>query len=425
MLLAFLFYLFIVISVIDILHLGFYLIGANYYDMKRFKASSQRPRRARGLRPLVSVLIPAHNEEKSIVRCLDSVRTNTYRKLEIIVIDDASKDSTRRLVRQYIAAHPKRDIRLMYKQKNGGKANALNHALRHGARGDIIMTLDADSVLHKNSITNAVRYYDDPRVMGVAANVRVLDSLTILGLLQKFEYMIGYRSKKFFSVTNSEYIIGGVASTYRRSVLKQVGYYSDDSLTEDIGLSLKVASLGNRANRLVYGVDVLAMTEGVQNFKTLLRQRYRWKMGSMQSLFKHRELLGKRDANFSRMLTYYRIPMAYLGELIVLLEPMVIGFVFYLCLQAMNPAMVVGAYMTITLYLIWNIMPDEHMNLVRKLRMIGYAPIMYFLMYTMNVVQLYAGIRCLLNSRQIRGKGNQRTTWVSPERAGQTQVQFS
>src|SRR5574343_13558 len=98
----------------------------------------------------------------------------------------------------------------------------------------------ADSVLHKRSISNAIKYFDDPKIVGGAANVRVMDYTSILGLLQKFEYLVAYRSKKVFSVTNCEYIIGGVASTYRTQVIKKVGFYDDDIITEDIALSLKI-----------------------------------------------------------------------------------------------------------------------------------------------------------------------------------------
>lgn len=419
MLMTILFYLFALISVINIVHFGFYIVGANYYDIMRFKKAKVQPKRVRGLRPSITVLIPAHNEALSIVRCLDSVRTNTYRKMQIIVIDDASTDNTRQLVRQYIAEHPKRDIRLMWKRKNSGKAEALNHALKNTVTSDLVMTLDADSILGKQSLAKAVNYFDDPQVVGVAANVRVTDSKSILGLLQKFEYMVSYRSKKFFSITNSEFIIGGVASTYRTAVMKQVGFYDHDIMTEDIALSLKIAALGNKANRLVYGFDIVAMTEGVQSVKALLRQRYRWKMGNLQSIIKYRQLFASRSKVYSRMLTWYRIPMAFFGEVLLLLEPFAIGYVVYLCILAMSPLFVVGAYLTITLYLLWNIMPDEHMNLPAKLKMASYAPIMYFIMYLLNFVQLAAAIRCLRHPNTVLRKGNVSSTWVSPTRSGQ------
>jgi poly-beta-1,6-N-acetyl-D-glucosamine synthase len=428
MFLQFLFYLFVIISIIDIIHLGFYLVGANYYDIWQFRRYARLKRQARShhaLRPLMSVLIPAHNESVGIVRCLDSVRKNTYRKLEIIVIDDASSDNTRQLVRAYIAKHPNRNIRLMYKRRNVGKAEALNHALRDGARGDLVMTLDADSVLHRKSITNAVSYFEDPRVAGVAANVRIMDSLTVLGLLQKFEHMVGYRSKKFFSVTNSEYIVGGVASTYRRDLLKQVRFYDNDTTTEDIGLSLKVVALGNREHRIIYAANVLAMTEGVQTFKGLVRQRYRWKLGGLQNLLKYRGLVANTNRRYSRGLTFYRLPMAFFGELMLLLEPLAIGYVIYVCYLLLNPSMIIGAYMTITVYLLLNVWPDEHMNFAKKCKMSLYAPIMYFVFYLMNVVQLAAIFRCIFNYKQTLNRRAGLSSWVSPKRTGVQDIQFS
>lgn len=424
MLLTVLYYIFIVISIINVIHFGFYLVGANYYDILRFRAAAKAKKNTKKL-PLVSLLIPAHNEELGIVRCLETISKSTYKNLEIIVIDDKSKDATKRLVREYIASHPKQNITLMYKNKNVGKAGALNHALRHRAKGDLVMTLDADSVLHKDAIRNAVRYFNDPDVVGVAANVRVMDSYTILGLLQKFEYMIGYRSKKFFSVTNSEFIVGGVASTYRMNTLKKVGFYSDDIQTEDIALSLKVVAQGNKKNKVIYGVDVLAMTEGVQTFKALMRQRYRWKLGNLQALIKNRQLFANNNNIYSKTLTWYRIPMAFFGELIVLLEPLVIAYVIYISMAYIHSSsLIVGAYMTITIYLTWNIMPDEHMTLAQKLKMIAYAPVMYFIMYLMNIVQFTAIIRCLLSPKKMMLKSNASSLWVSPERNAQAVAQF-
>ncbi|MDQ5982396.1 MAG: poly-beta,6-N-acetyl-D-glucosamine synthase [Patescibacteria group bacterium] len=424
MLLTVLYYIFIVISIINVIHFGFYLVGANYYDILRFRAAAKAKKNTKKL-PLVSLLIPAHNEELGIVRCLETISKSTYKNLEIIVIDDKSKDATKRLVREYITSHPKQNITLMYKNKNVGKAGALNHALRHRAKGNLVMTLDADSVLHKDAIRNAVRYFNDPDVVGVAANVRVMDSYTILGLLQKFEYMIGYRSKKFFSVTNSEFIVGGVASTYRMNTLKKVGFYSDDIQTEDIALSLKVVAQGNKKNKVIYGVDVLAMTEGVQTFKALMRQRYRWKLGNLQALIKNRQLFANNNNIYSKTLTWYRIPMAFFGELIVLLEPLVIAYVIYISMAYIHSSsLIVGAYMTITIYLTWNIMPDEHMTLAQKLKMIAYAPVMYFIMYLMNIVQFTAIIRCLLSPKKMMLKSNASSLWVSPERNAQAVAQF-
>lgn len=420
-----LFYLFIFLSVINIVHFGLYIVGANFYDINEFKKQKQRKSYKKSKSaPLVSVIIPAHNEEKSIIRCLESVRKNTHRKLQIIVINDASTDNTRKVVKEYIKKHNNRDIKLMYKQKNVGKAGALNHALRRAVKGEFVMTLDADSLIGKKAIKNSLEYFRKQNVVGVAANVRIIESQSVLGLLQKFEYMIGYRSKKFFSVTNSEFIIGGVGSMYRTSVVKKAGLYDHDILTEDIALSLKIISKGNKANRIVYAYDVLAMTEGVQSFGALLKQRYRWKMGNLQAIIKYRKMALSTKKSFTKALTWYRLPMAFLGEIMLLMEPLVFAYVAYVCFQLTDLSLLAGAYVTITGYLLWNIMPDEHMPLKSKLSMGAYAPAMYFIMYIMNIVQMAAIVRCLANPKKMLRKGEVKGSWLSPERTGQL-VQFS
>ena len=147
MVLAVFFYVFMIVSMINLIHLGLYLIGANFYDVRSFKAMHAKKRRARR-NALVTILIPAHNEEKSLTRCLDSVRRSSVRDLEIIVIDDASTDRTWEILNEYVRKHPdfNRPIRPLRCIKNVGKAGALNYALRRGIKGEFVMTLDADSV---------------------------------------------------------------------------------------------------------------------------------------------------------------------------------------------------------------------------------------------------------------------------------------
>src|SRR5258708_3572666 len=106
-----LFYLLVVANIINVLHLGFYVVGANVYDIrafrqKRMESLTTKPKRTRR-KPLISVVIPAHNEEVGIKRTLDTVRASTYQNIEIIVIDDGSTDNTAAVVRRYIRYLPK------------------------------------------------------------------------------------------------------------------------------------------------------------------------------------------------------------------------------------------------------------------------------------------------------------------------------
>lgn len=430
------FWLFAGVSILYVVHFGLYLAGANFYDiwqqrrkgLRGFRlpaayepecaASATWTRRALPEVPgLVSIVIAAHNEEAVIVRTLDSIRCSIYPAFEVLVADDASGDLTGRLVRDYQLRHPGMNLRLVRMHRNVGKGAALNSVLRRFARGQFVMTLDADSVIQPDAITNALSYFDDPYVAGVAANVQIMEETTALGILQRFEHMIGYRSKKLYSLLNCEFVVGGVASTYRMRVLRKVDFYDTDTVTEDIGLSAKITHLGNRRFRLVYGADVVAKTEGVLTFRALAKQRYRWKYGSIQNLIKYRSMTFNPSRRYSRALAYYRMPMAVLSEFTLLVSPLAWTYAVYWSLATYTPALIIGSYATITAYTLLTVLMDENLSPRERTRLCLYAPTAYFLFYIMDLVQLTAAIRCIARSPGLvrRPAIN---TWSSPQRSG-------
>lgn len=416
-----LFWIFASVSTLYVLHLGFYMVGANLYDIWRFRRQHQlRSQIAYKLpaNPLVTVLIPAHNEEKVIERCLESIRRSTYRNIQIIAVNDASTDRTLAIIRRYRRKHPELDMTAASTPRNVGKGGALNYALRRFAKGELVMTVDADSVITPHTIERAVSYFDDPVIAGVAANVRVIDESTVLGMLQKLEHMIGYRSKKVYTLLNCEFVVGGVASTYRMDVLRDVGFYDIDALTEDIGLSMKVISSGNKARRLVYAADVEARTEGVSTYKALFKQRYRWKYGSLQILVKYRHLIGRPRREFTPSLTVYRLPVAVVSELVLLLTPLMWVYVVAISLAARNPFLIIGAYCTITLYTLVTLWFDEHTTIRKRLSLSVDAFHAYLMFYIMDVVQLTGASRCVYRIKKLLTQQSTGSVWTSPERSG-------
>jgi biofilm PGA synthesis N-glycosyltransferase PgaC len=418
-------YVFATVSALYILHFGFYLIGANIYDVwqarrqheQYFKAATGQ---THTYNPLVTIAISAHNEELVIVRCLESIRRSHYKHLQVLLVDDSSQDKTYQLAQEYAKRYPGFPLQVLQRKERGGKGSALNYALKGFGQGELVMTLDADSVLHTDAIANAVSYFTDTTIVGVAANVKILDDFTVLGVLQRLEHLVGYRSKKVYSITNCEFVVGGVASTYRMDVIRSYGFYDTDSITEDIGLSMKVVSHGNRVNRIVYASDVVASTEGVTTFHGLLRQRYRWKYGSLQNLIKYRRLILEHDTKtYTPWLLFYRLPMAIASEFALLFAPVIWVYVLYWTLAAGSLHLMIGAYVIITLYTIMTIWFGEHMSSRDRLHLTMYAFTAYFIFYIMDAIQLISMLRCLRRGYRLLQQKNDGAVWVSPKRIGQ------
>jgi hypothetical protein len=148
----------------------------------------------------------------------------------------------------------------------------------------------------------------------------------------------------------------------------------------------------------------------------LAKQRYRWKFGSLQNLIKYRGMVMNPSRRYTGTLTYYRMPMAVLSEFTLLVSPLAWTYAAYWSLATQTPALVLGAYATITAYTLLTIWMDENLTVRERARLSIYAPTAYFLFYIMDLVQLTAAVRCIARSRGLIWRP-EINTWKSPQRA--------
>jgi peptidoglycan-N-acetylglucosamine deacetylase len=234
-------------------------------------------------RPRVTVLVPAFNEEKVIERTINSLLDGGYENLEVLVIDDGSTDGTAALVNARAAKDDR--IRLLSKE-NGGKAKAANAGLKV-ATGEIVVAVDADTIVTKGAITLMVRHFVDPKITAVCGNVEVGNVHSWLTRFQAIEYVTSQNfDRRAFALLNTVTVVPGALGAWRREAVLAVGGYSHETLTEDADLTLTILRAGGH---IAYEPDAIGRTEAPESVSALLKQRFRWTYGTYQCLFKHRK----------------------------------------------------------------------------------------------------------------------------------------
>ncbi|WP_424017780.1 glycosyltransferase [Halorientalis pallida] len=236
--------------------------------------------------PSVSVIVPAYNEAGCIGPSVEALCDCDYpaEKTEIIVVDDGSTDATAFEANVYADEQ----VTLLRKE-NGGKHSALNHGLDH-ASGEIVVTVDADSLLEPSGLRRiAGAFQADPAVGAVAGNITIANRGQFITELQELEYVVGIQLfRRAFDLCDTVTIVPGAFGAYRRSALEDVGRFDDDTLTEDFDATIKVLKSG----RITRANEALCLTEAPETWRDLYNQRLRWYRGRTQTLLKHRDVFG-------------------------------------------------------------------------------------------------------------------------------------
>jgi cellulose synthase/poly-beta-1,6-N-acetylglucosamine synthase-like glycosyltransferase len=236
-------------------------------------------------------------------------------ELEIVVVDDGSLDNTA----AEVEAIAKVDSRVkLLRQPNRGKARALQRALavaRHG----IIIFLDADTHCQSDTLRALVQPFSDEEVGAVSGHAKVGNLRTFIARCQALEYTVGFNlDRRAYTRWNCITVVPGAISAVRKSALNQGGGLSLETLAEDTDLTL---TLHKHGQRIVYVPSAIAWTEAPETVRTLARQRFRWAYGTLQCLWKHRDMIF--NWNY-RALGWFSLPSVWFFQIIlVAITPMI------------------------------------------------------------------------------------------------------
>ena len=265
-------------------------------------------------RPSVSVIVPVFNEALVISNTIQSLLNSRYPITDILIVDDGSTDETVQVINSQFSNNPK--VTLIQKE-NGGKASALNLGIQQ-AKGEIIITIDADTLFTSSTISHLVKNFSDPQVAAVSGNCKIGNMKNQLTIWQHIEYVTANNlDKRCFEEVNAITVVPGSNSAWRKSVLVDVGLYHSDTLAEDAELTLRILQAGYK---IIYDHDAISFEECPETVKDFLKQRNRWSYGVLQTAWKHRKNIITSDNN---ALKYFAIPSLTFSYLLILTSPII------------------------------------------------------------------------------------------------------
>ncbi|GFP74553.1 glycosyltransferase family 2 protein [Clostridium fungisolvens] len=298
-----------------------YIRKMHYSDYKKYTSSTN-------MIP-ISVLVPAYNEEKTIVDSIKSLLSLNYPSFEIIVVNDGSRDETfKRIVEAYGLNEINQPVRYLIKTKkvngiyknldipnltlvdkeNGGKADALNVGINI-SKYPVFTSIDADSVLESDSLVRVIMpFIEDKETVAVGGIVRIANGSNIkqgkvraiglpknnLAMFQVIEYLRAFLTGRMgWNALGCLLIISGAFGAFRKDVVIEAGGYVDNTIGEDMELVVKIHK-NLRKNKIKYKIkfipDPVCWTQAPEKIKDLRGQRRRWQIGLMDSLFRHKEM---------------------------------------------------------------------------------------------------------------------------------------
>lgn len=293
----------------------------------------------------VSIIVPAYNEEVTVVETVKSLLALEYPLYEILVVDDGSKDTTSaklieafdmkkisRPIHRKVNCQPEEFVYetnlqkvplTLIRKKNGGKADALNMGV-NACRYPYFICMDADSVLQYDSLSKIVKpVLENSNVVAVGGAVRPANSVhlkdgrvidyhipkNLLACMQMLEYDRSFlASRILFDKFNGSLIISGAFGLFKKDVVIAVGGYDKNTMGEDMELVVNLHNYcitNDLPYSIKYATDAICWSQVPESLNDLRKQRRRWHLGLFQAMGKHKKMFFNRKFGAVSFISYF------------------------------------------------------------------------------------------------------------------------
>jgi len=366
-------------------------IGANTYDLRAIKASKELARHPRSRkylsRPLVSVLILSSDSDSTIEQCIRSVFKSTYRKIELIVVDTASTDATKSIVKKMIEEFPRKSLRLVSRRNATINNPVLKNSTKH-VHGELVLLLGAGNYIDKNAVRRAVTHFNHDRTITTLTSKQdTAINYSSGGLFLAYTSQLHYRLKKFLTITKADYDAPVVGSFQRRDIFQK--------LTASLVFNPRQELVETRKREdmsTFYASDVIIYTQAGLSFLRFLQQRITSRQYGLP-FFLNYTLRRPSKAKYGHIISaLYLLTVLCVGVLFVCI-PVLLTYFIYMALGLHEPSLLLLSWSVLEIILIISIWSDAQMQLSRKLALSFCAPITFVVFYILSLIQLLVTLR--------------------------------
>lgn len=274
--------------------------------------------------PKVAIIVPCWNEEKTVHGTVASLLALDYPsdKLEVIVVDDGSTDTTWSEILKY-----KDNARVrIFQKENGGKHTAVNFGIEH-TDADLIGCLDADSFVMPDALKWMVDAFNNhPDIMATAPSMIIHNPKNLLQYAQRVEYNMSAYNKKMLSFMNAIHVTPGPFSIFRKEVFDIIGKFRKAHGTEDQEIAYRMQE---HHMRIYHSHQSIVYTSSPDTVKKLYKQRLRWIYGFIQNTIDYRRLIFKtKHGNFS----FFTLPSGIISIVAVVYMSFALAYNFVIFL---------------------------------------------------------------------------------------------
>ncbi|MBI2009015.1 glycosyltransferase family 2 protein [Candidatus Saccharibacteria bacterium] len=328
------------------------ILGSSVYDvsysLKRRSLARLKPGLGAKKRPLITTIVYSYKQPEQTLECLAGLVKSTHRKIQIIVVDNASKDNTKASVKQFMANHPKKDIKLISKYQHSPLPEAIKTALK-AARGDLVLILEPNHIVERQALQLAANYLAQNGVEALMPAVVLSQQPSLLNLWARYKNFASLSKQKTLSLLSDQGRSFKFGIFYRSQLLKHKKMELSGVYTSDV---------------TIYYDRIPGIAKPGLDYYRLVSKRSDSGPNPLLELFKLMKLASK-----------------------VLILPMFLWYSAYLALNSKYPDLLVISWGVFTFFMIIAAWAVEQLNLVQKIKYTALAPAMFSLFFVMSYIE--------------------------------------